>query len=98
MKLMKLTLEFTSEIELAYDEESPEFQEALASYRELATGDPDTTAREMVQHVAHQLREWGDHHRIIECVGYVGLLGSPTPAENYSGIQVGPDYAERWAL
>jgi hypothetical protein len=87
------TFEFTGEVKLTYDENSPEFQEALESYREVMNSDGDAEA--MLQYVAGALSQWGDHEHMVEGVGYVVLEGSDIPKENYSGIQVAQGYDER---
>jgi hypothetical protein len=87
------TFEFTGEVKLAYDENSPEFQEALASYVEVIDSDGD--AESMLKYVAGSLSQWGDHEQMVEGVGYVVLMGTDIPKENYSGIQVENTYDER---
>ncbi len=84
------TFELTSEVALTYDESSDEFREALGSYREMIDGSGDSDA--MLKYVAGCLREWGDHERMIEGVGYVGVVGREVPESNYSGIQVDENY------
>jgi len=89
------TFEFSGEVKLTYDENSSEFQAALASYRELIDED-DATADSMLKHVAGNLSDWGDHQRMIEGVGYVKLEDAPAPKDNFSGITVAPNYDERY--
>jgi len=89
------TFDFTGAVELTYDENSAQFKKALASFREVITGEKDTTAQQMLQHVASNLNEWGDHRRMIEGIGYVPVVGDPLPERNWSGIQVAGNYDER---
>lgn len=86
-----LTFEVSAEIEFQYDENSPEFKEALASFNELIC---DGDAVDMLRQVAGQLRQWGDHEMMIEGVGYVGIIGQNPPAHLYSGIQVSANYCD----
>lgn len=90
--MTKKTFEFTGAVELIYDENSAEFQEALASFRE---DDAHASVDAMLKYVAQNLSDWGDHEHMIEGVGYVGLVGSEVPKKSYSGIQVVADYDER---
>jgi len=85
--------EFTGEVSLTYDEKSLEFQEALASFRELC--DSDATADQMLTHVAQNLSEWGDHERMIEGVGYIAVDGLQVPEKYFSGITVAQGFDER---
>ncbi|MDF7810487.1 hypothetical protein [Hymenobacter sp. YC55] len=87
----KVTIEVSGEIKVQYDENSPEFKDALESYNELIS---DGDAQDMVIHAISQLKTWGDHYSMIEGVGYVGLIGSPVPEQLYSGIQVSNNYAD----
>lgn len=86
---------FTGAVELTYDENSPHFQEALTSFREVITGEKDTTAQQMLEHVVANLTEWGDHRRMVEGIGFVSLVDDPVPQQNWSGIQVAANYDER---
>jgi hypothetical protein len=88
------TFEFTGEVQLTYNEESTEFQEALADFRGLMD-EPDTTADQMLAHVAQNLSEWGDHERMIEGVGYVAVEGLEVPKKHFSGITVAQGFDER---
>ena len=85
-------IEVTGEIELHYDETSPEFQEALSSWNEVIS---DGDANDMLLYVAGHLQTWGDHTNMIEGVGYVCLVGQEVPKEPFSGIRVTNEYAER---
>jgi hypothetical protein len=89
------SFQFTGAVELTYDENSPHFQEALASFREVITGEQDTTAQQMLQHVASNLNEWGDHRRMVEGIGFVPLVDDAVPQQNWSGIKVAANYDER---
>lgn len=89
--MKKLTIEVSGEIEVQYDENSPEFQESLSAYNELIS---DGDAEAMVLHAVSQLKSWGDHYNMIEGVGYIGLIDHELPKEAYSGIQVSNNYAD----
>jgi hypothetical protein len=91
MSYQKVTLEITGEVEVLYNEQSPEFQQALSVWNELIC---DGDAEDLVKAVVSQLRSWGDHERMIEGVGYVGLIGRPVPEKGYCGIQVAADYGQ----
>jgi len=88
------TFEFSGEVVLTYDENSTEFQEALADFRELCR-EPEATEDQMLAHVAQNLSEWSDHERMIEGVGYVAVEGMPVPEKNFSGITVAQGFDDR---
>ncbi|MBC6988550.1 hypothetical protein [Hymenobacter sp. BT491] len=90
--MKKLTILVSAEIEVQYDENSPEFKEALEAYNEVIS---DGNAVDMVSYAVAQLRVWGDHQSMIEGVGYVGLIDNPLPKKLYCGIQVSPNYDAR---
>ena len=90
--MQKRVFEITGELAVHYNENSPEFQEALEEYIDMI--DRDGTAESMVKHVAMQIKSWGDHEHMVEGVGYVGLIGRPVPERDYCGIQVSPDYGQ----
>lgn len=88
--MKKRTVQIYGELEMVYDENSPEFKESLSCYITLINSDGDVD--KMLEYVASQLNSWGDHEHMIEGVGYVGLIDRPVPQKDYSGIQVPADY------
>jgi hypothetical protein len=83
----QINIEVRPQVVLQYDESSPEFQEALASYNEMiANGD----AEDLLRYVACNLVHQGGHHEMIEGVGYVPLIGTSLTGNNapWSGIRV----------
>lgn len=89
--MKKLTIEVSGEIEVQYDEQSPEFQASLLSYNEFIC---DATPEQMVRNVVSQMQSWGDHYRMVEGVGYIGLIDGEVPKEDYAGIQISNNYAD----
>lgn len=89
--MKKLTIEVSGEIEVRYDEQSSEFQAALLSYNEFIC---DATPEQMVRNVVSQMQSWGDHYRMVEGVGYIGLIDHEKPKEAFSGILVSNNYAD----
>jgi hypothetical protein len=65
---MKKTIECTTYIELEYDENSPEFKEALASYKECI--DHEGSADDMLKHVCHNFIHFGVD-TMVDGVGYI---------------------------
>ena len=65
---MKKTIECTTYIELEYDENSPEFKEALSSYTEMIDTDGDIDG--MLKHVCHNVIHFGVD-TMVEGVGYI---------------------------
>lgn len=61
-------IDISATLVLYYDENSPEFKEALESYLEVI--DSRATKDDMLKQVAWCIIEYGDH-RMIEGVGYV---------------------------
>jgi hypothetical protein len=85
--------EFTGEVKLTYDENSPEFQAALTDFR---NGDDTVSARDMLKYIASCLTTWGDHERHLPDFGYyVALEGSKPEGEPYCGVQVENTYDDR---
>ncbi len=83
------TIDVTGSVELTYDENSPEFQQAYEDYK--ASMDKDATVESMLKHVAFYVIRFGDD-RMVEGVGYVGYNGRKPDKPNYSGIMVGSGY------
>ena len=86
-----MTIEITGQIELTYDENSPEFKEALEGYQEVIDKGGDKES--MLKHVAFYVTRFGTDG-MVEGVGYVGYNGRKPTEEPYSGIMVGEDYDE----
>ncbi len=86
-----MTIEITGQIELTYDENSPEFKEALEGYQEVIEKKGDKES--MLKHVAFYITRFGTDG-MVEGVGYVGYNGRKSTEEPYSGIMVGEDYDE----
>ncbi len=87
------SFEFTGAVELTYDENSPEFQAALASYRE---SDADATADDMLKYIAQNLTQWGDHNTHLPDFGYyVALKGAKPAGTPYCGVEVESTYDDR---
>jgi hypothetical protein len=81
--------EITGYIELIYDENSPEFKEALEAYKEVI--DTTGTKEDMLKHVAFYVTKFGTDG-MVEGVGYVGDNGIKPEAEPYSGIMISDGY------
>lgn len=88
--MKKQTIDITGQIELSYDENSPEFQQALDDYRHSC--DKTATVEDMLKHVAFHVTRFGTE-TMVEGVGCVGFNGKK-PFEDYCGIMVGEDYDE----
>ena len=86
-----MTIEITGQIELTYDENSPEFKEALEGYQEVI--EKGASKESMLKHVAFYVTRFGTDG-MVEGVGYVGYNGKKPTEEPYSGIMVGEDYDE----
>jgi len=89
--MAKMTIDITGQIELTYDENSPEFKEALEGYQEVIERDGDKES--MLKHVAFYVTRFGTDG-MVEGVGYVGYNGRKPTEEPYSGIMVGEDFDE----
>ena len=89
--MAKITIEVTGQIELTYNENSPEFKEALEAYQEVI--EKEGGKESMLEHVALYVTRFGTDG-MVEGVGYVGLNGQKPKEEPYSGIMVGEDYDE----
>ena len=88
---MKTTkIEITVEIELKYDENSPEFKQAFEDYR--TSMDKNATVEQMLRHIAFHVTRFGVE-TMVECVGNVGFNGRK-PQEDYCGVMVGEDFDE----
>ena len=87
--MSKIVIEVKGEIELTYDENSKEFNEALKSYRECIQ--ERATKEDMLKHVAFYINRCGTHG-MVEGVGFVGVNGIKPNQEPYSGIMVGEGY------
>lgn len=66
--MKKTTITVEGEIQLEYDENSIEFQNALASYKEIC--DENADAEDLIKNVCHNLIRFGEE-RMIEGAGYV---------------------------
>jgi len=86
-----MTIEITGQIELTYDENSPEFKEALESYQEAIVKKGNKVS--MLKHVAFNVTRFGTD-RMVDGIGYVGYNGRKPSEEPYSGIMVSEDYDE----
>lgn len=86
MAHVKITCE--TDLELTFDENSKEFQDALESYRKMI--DPNGDKSDMLKHVAHNLLRFGSD-TIVEGVGYVKLQRASKIQEPFSGITVKDD-------
>jgi len=86
-----MTIEITGQIELTYDESSPEFKEALDGYQEVIEKGGDKVS--MLKHVAFYVTRFGTDG-MIEGVGYVGYNGRKPTEEPNSGIMVSEDCDE----
>jgi len=86
-----MTIEITGQIELTYDENSPEFKEAIEGYQDVIEKEGDKES--MLKHVAFYVTRFGTNG-MVEGVGYVGYNGRKPTEEPYSGIMVGEDYDE----
>ena len=86
-----MTIEITGQIELIYDENSPEFKEALEGYQEVI--EKRGNKGSMLKHVSFYVTRFGTDV-MVEGVGYVGYNGRKPTEEPYSGIMVGEDYDE----
>jgi hypothetical protein len=90
---MKKTFEVTSFVELEYNENSTEFKESLASYKNVIYS--KATARDMINNVVLNLVKNG-HERIIEGVGYVKYNGECKDNSMFCGItllnEIEPDF------
>lgn len=84
-------VECQTNFRVTYDENSPEFKEALSSYQECiySLGDED----DMIQHVAHNILRFGID-RMVEGVGYVKTETMEEPPENWSGITIDEEEPE----
>jgi hypothetical protein len=89
--MAKTTIEITGQIELTYDENSPEFKEALEGYQEVI--EKGANKESMLKHVAFYVTRFGTDG-MVEGVGYVGYNGRKPTEQPYSGIMVGEDYDE----
>lgn len=80
-------IQVSSTIELSYDEDSIEFQEALEGYREIM--EPGATVENMLRHVAFYVARFGSIG-MIEGVGYLHIQGTnfESDREPFSGIEV----------
>lgn len=85
------TIDVTGEIKLKYDENSPEFKEALEGYRKCI--DQNGSKHDMLRHVAFYITRFGIDG-MVEGVGYVGYIEKKPTEEPYSGILVGEDFNE----
>jgi len=90
---MKKTFEVTSIVELEYNENSTEFKEALASYKDVIYS--KATARDMINNVVLNIVKNG-HNHIIEGVGYVKYNGECKDNSMFCGItllnEIEPDF------
>ena len=88
---MKKIVKVSGEIELEYDENSPEFKEALEGYREVidSTGNAD----DVLKQVSYYITRFGTEG-MVEGVGYIGYNGKIPTEEPYSGIMVSLGYDE----
>jgi len=86
-----MTIEITGQIELTYDENSPEFREAIEGYQEVIEKGGDKES--LLKHVASYVTRFGTDG-MVEGVGYVGYNGRKPTEEPYSGIMVDEDYDE----
>lgn len=88
---MKTVIDFTGQVELTYDEKSPEFKEALAAYAEVI--EKGAKKESMLKHVAFYVTRFGTDG-MVEGVGYVGYNGKKPGdrSEPYSGIMVSSGY------
>jgi len=84
-------VELTGQVELAYEEDSKEFQEALAAYAHSI--ERGGSKESMLKHVAFYVTRFGTDG-MVEGVGYVGYNGRKPTKEPYSGIMVGQDFDE----
>jgi hypothetical protein len=88
--MKKTIIDITGQIELTYDENSPEFKEALKSYREVI--EKEGTKESMLKHIAFYVTRFGIDG-MVDGVGYIGFNGRK-PSEDYSGIMISEDYDE----
>jgi len=84
----KTIIEATGWVELTYDENSPEFKEALKGY--IDSMDKDGTKETMLKHVAFYIQRFGIEN-MVEGVGYVACPGNILK-QPYSGITVDEDF------
>ncbi|WP_254562163.1 hypothetical protein [Dyadobacter diqingensis] len=87
--MTKAIIEVSGNVELFFDENSKEFQEAFESYKDCINN--TATVDDMLKHVAHNIIRFGDE-RMVEGVGYIGLDGRNPNKLNYSGITVDSMY------
>ena len=87
MKTVKI--EVSGIIELTYDENSPEFKEALEGYKDVM--EREGTKESMLKHVAFYITRFGIYS-MVEGVGYVGHNNQTLMGEPYSGIMVGKGF------
>lgn len=88
---MKKQIRWSASAEVEYDPESPEFKEALESYKEVVDKDGDENT--MLQHAVYNVVRSGTES-MVEGVGYIKLEGRDTPSEVFSGITISDDYDE----
>lgn len=86
--MKKVSVEVSSEFEFEYDPESPEFKEALETFKEQydMLGNEEDLFAYVARHMVRLGREY-----MVECIGYVGLKNrklSETESEAFSGITV----------
>lgn len=81
---MNREIEIVTTVSLEYDVDSPEFKEALESYREVIYGMGDHN--DLLNHVAYAVAKYGTD-KMIEGVGYVAN-NYGTPEDDYCGIKV----------
>ena len=88
LPMRTITVDVSGRIELTFDKNSSEFQEAFKDFKDCF--DKDATVDSMLKHVAYNVIRFGDD-RMVEGVGYVSFNGRK-PDTNYSGIMVADGY------
>lgn len=85
------TVNVEATFKVKYDANSPEFKEALESYRDVieSDGEPD----DMINHCIHNVMNFGAS-RMIEGVGYVKVGDREPEGEPFSGIVFEDDRPE----
>lgn len=82
------TFVVSTDVELSWDENSPEFQEALKSFNEVIWSEGDSN--DMLKQIANQVAQYG-HDRMVEGIGYVQLKGQARK-DPWCGVEVESGY------
>lgn len=85
-------IQVTASVGLSFDRNSSEFQNALASYRDVI--DPEATEKDMLYAIAKSVALNGTGNCIegIGFVGYDGRIPNGIPEDSYCGVMVEPGY------